>query len=106
MNPQGDGGFAQERASNCPLLCGNNFAHRCSLMKMLIIDQDLKILDIIKNDPKQPKVERDRIRVSRCETDYTQSDLELVAKKYKAINLLYCRLNGDESKRIFTYTSA
>ena len=44
MNSQGDGSFAQGRASNCPsLFRGNNFAHTRSLMKTFIIDQDLKI---------------------------------------------------------------
>ena len=81
MNPQGDGGFAQGRASDRPLLCGNNFTHYWrSLMQMYIIDPDLEIWNIIKTGPRKPMTEIDWVRVPKCENDYIQCDLELIAK--------------------------
>ena len=49
-------------------------------------------------------IERDGVKVSKPEEDLTQNDLELVAKNYKAINLLYCSLNGDEFERTSSCT--
>ena len=51
-------------------------------------------------------IERDGVRFPKCQNDYNHCDLELISKNYKAINLLYCNLNGDEFERIFTSTSA
>ena len=67
---------------------------------MLIIDQDLEIWDVIKNGLKQPMMEKDMARVPKLEIDFNQSNLKVIAKNYKAINLLYCSFNGDEFERI------
>ena len=81
MNPQGNRGFCQGRASNChSLFCGNNFAYWCSLMQMFIIDQDLNIQDIIKNGPRQCIIERNGARSKKLKKIIFNSTLHLQVK--------------------------
>ena len=59
----------------------------------------------MRNGPKQPMIESDGLRVSKCENPYNQCDLKLISKNYKAINLLYFSMNGDEFERTTSCTS-
>ena len=75
--------------------------HWKSLMQMFVIDQDLELWHIIMRGPNIPKKEGPNgTRVDKSEDEYTQTDLESVAKNFKAINLLYCGLSTDEFNRI------
>lgn len=108
MSSQGDGGFAQGRSAHRPpLFVGNNFAHWKSLMKMFVIDQDLELWDIIVKGPRVPmKDGSDGTRVAKSEDEFSQTDLEQVAKNYRAMNLLYCGLDANEFNRITSCKSA
>ncbi|XP_021743604.1 uncharacterized protein LOC110709690 [Chenopodium quinoa] len=108
MNSVGDGGFAQGRSANRPpLFCGNNFAHWRSLMQMFVIDQDLELWEIIKKGPKVPmKTTESGAAVPKDDDEFNQTDLENVAKNYRAMNLLYCGLDANEFNRVSTCKSA
>ncbi|XP_021771739.1 uncharacterized protein LOC110735868 [Chenopodium quinoa] len=108
MNSIGDGGFAQGRSANRPpLFCGNNFAHWRSLMQMFVIDQDLELWEIIKKGPKVPmKTTESGVAVPKNDDEFNQTDLESVAKNYRAMNLLYCALDANEFNRVSTCKSA
>ena len=108
MSRVAEGGFEQGRSTNRPpLFCGNNFAHWRSLMKMFIIDQDMELWDITQRGPRVPmKTVEGGARVPKLESEYNQTDLENVAKNYRAINLLYCGLDANEFNRVSSCTSA
>lgn len=102
MNPFHDGGFAPGRASNRPpLFCGTNFTHWSDLMKMYLIDIDYDLWRIVRDGPRVPmKTQQDGTRVPKDEEEFDQSDLEMIGKSYRAINVLYCALNGEEYERV------
>ena len=70
-------------------------------IKCLLLIKILKFGILSKMILRQPVTKRDGIRVPKCEIIMLNA-----TKMYKAINLLYCNLNGDEFERISSYTSA
>ena len=102
MNPFQDGGFAPGHAQNRPpLFCGTNFSHWSNLMKMYLIDMDYDLWRIVRDGPRVPMItQADGTKVPKEEDDYDQTDLETISKSYRAINALYCALNGEEYERV------
>ncbi len=98
MKAFGNGDFAPGRANNRPpLFCGNNFSHWNSLMKMFIIDLDMELWYIIENGPKVPmKTNEAGLQVPKDPSEFTHTDMEMVAKNYRAMNQLYCGVNHEE----------
>ena len=88
MDPIGEGLFAQDHScSKPPLFCWTNFSHWETWMKMFVIDQDMKLWDIITKGPKVPmKKDAQGNDVVKSESEYSQSDLESVSKNYRAMN--------------------
>ena len=76
------------------------------LMQMFINDHDLEIRDIIKNGPTTHIINKEGVKILKLENNYSESDLELEAKNYKLIDLLYGSLNSDEFKRISSFIGA
>jgi len=74
---------------------------------MFIIDQDMELWDITQRGPSVPmKTVEGGARVPKLESEFNQTDLEIVAKNYRAINLLYCGLDANEFNRVSSCTSA
>ena len=71
MHPIGEELFAQGRLCfRPPLLCGTNFSHWKPLMKMFVIDQNMKLWDIITKELKIPMkkdAEGKDVQKSKCE---------------------------------------
>ena len=72
-------------------------------MQMFIIDQDLELWDLIKKGPHVPRKDDS---TEKPEAEYNQTDLENIAKNYKAMNLLYCGLDANEFNRVSSCKSA
>ena len=76
-------------------------------MKMFVIDQDMKLWDIITKGPKVPmKKEALGNDIKKSESEFTQSDLESVSKNYGAMNQFYSALNGNVLNRVSSYITA
>ena len=55
-------------------------------MKMFIIDQDLKLWNIIENGPKIPEKDGPNdTKLAKKESEYNQADLETISKNYLLI---------------------
>ena len=76
-------------------------------MLQFVVDQDMKLWDIINKRPKVP-MKKDALGndVEKSESEYLQSDLKSVSKNYRAMNQLCCDLNDTDFNRVSSCKSA